>query len=502
MKMNIKNTGMAILCGALLLAGAGCKKFLTEKNKGNFTQDNYFTSEKQAQSAIDGIYSSLGTFQVSNGYGERPWAALELIVGHATTLGQSLYNNQMIKHTIDPANPFFSQIWNDSYFGIANANLALKRIPDIDMDSTKKKSLLGEAHFFRAYFYFLLVRLYGDVPLITDPVDATSPDLYPERSSQDSVYQLIVSDLQTAEQAGLPDVDHTGRVSLGAVKSVLAEVYLRMAGYPLQKTEYYQKAADKAWEVINAGWYTLFDDYAFLHDNAHKNQGELILQDQYAAGIRTNSLCPDIIPYMVGISAFHDEFGAVIPTDGFYNTYEPNDLRAQEQEFYFSKYPSHADPTKIIDFKVHALYKYFHKESALSTAICDENWTLIRLPEVMLIYAEASNEVSGPTAQAYDQLNAIRERAHLKDLSGLTKDQFREAVWKERYHELAYENKAYFDIQRTRKYYDVKNNKFVDVIGYTDESGTKWDEKYLLWGIPQSEIDNNKKLTQNTGWGD
>ena len=118
----------------------------------------------------------------------------------------------------------------------------------------------------------------------------------------------------------------------------------------------------------------------------------------------------------------------------------------------------------------------------------------------MLIYAEATNEVSGPTPEAYAQVNAIRKRADLAPLAGLSKDAFRQAIWKERAHELCFENKAYFDIQRTHMYYDVKTNKFVDVIGFKDEGGATWTEKYLLWGIPQSEIDNNKKLTQNPGW--
>ncbi len=501
MNNRIKNIGLAALLGLFLLGGYSCKKFLTERNKSNFTQESYFTTAKQAESAVDGIYASLETFTSSVGYGERPWVALELIVGHATTLGQSYYNKQMISHTADASNPFFSKIWDDCYYGIANANLCIKRIPDIKMDEAQKSNLLGQAHFLRAFFYFWLVRLYGDVPLITEPINATSPQLYPERSSQDSVYELIVSDLKMAEQSSLPNIDETGRVSLGAVKSLLAEVYLRMAGYPLQKKEYYEKAAEEAKAVLDNHWYTLFSSYDDLHDNAHKNQGELIFQVQFKTGISTNHLCADIIPYMVGISKFHDEFGALIPTASYYNSYEPGDLRTKEQEFYFSKYPSISNPSKIVNFGAHALYKYFHKESALNTASCDENWTLLRLPEVMLIYAEASNEVSSqPSSYAYEQINAIRKRADLSPLSGLSKEQFRIAVWKARYHELCYENKAYFDIQRTHKYYDVKNNKFVDVIGFKDEGGATWNKKYLLWGIPQREIDNNDKLTQNPGW--
>lgn len=491
----------AVLGGALLLGTFGCSDYLQEVNKSNFTQDSYFTSASQAQSAVDGIYASLRMFNDDNGYGERPWVSLELINGHASTLGQSFYNSQFINQTADAANPPFRRIWQLSYNAIGSANLALQRIPGISMDDVQKKSLLGQTYFLRAFFYYHLVRLYGDVPLLTGPIDATSADLYPARSPQADVYTLILKDLAQAEQAGLPTSDQTGRITVGAVKSLMASVYLTMAGFPLQKTENYQKAADKAKEVLASGAYSLFTSYDYLHDNAHKNQGELILQAQYATGIATNSLSALVIPYFARVSVYGDEYGALIPTEAFYNTYEPGDLRAQERQFYFSQYPSISDTTKVVKFGVHALYKYFHKESALNRNVnTDENWTLLRLPEVMLIYAEASNEVSGPTQAAYDAINAIRARAKLKPLAGLSKEQFREAIWKERYHELAYENKAYFDTQRTRKAYDVINNKFVDAVGFKNESGATFTSKYLLWGIPQYEINNNKKLTQNEGW--
>src|SRR5690606_9601621 len=125
-------------------------------------------------------------------------------------------------------------------------------IPEIAMNETRKNSLLGEAHFLRAYFYFNLVRIFGDIPLILEPLDKTSPQLFAGRSPVADVYQAIVQDLQAAKGMGLPFTDATGRVSLGAVKSLLASVYLTMAGYPLEGgMEYYQKARDKAFEVIN-----------------------------------------------------------------------------------------------------------------------------------------------------------------------------------------------------------------------------------------------------------
>lgn len=487
-------------CAGLLLATTGCSDFLKEDNRTTLTQDNYFANATQAQSAVDGLYNRLRLLNDGPGYGESSWVAIELMALHATTLGQSFNNNQIINQSIDPANPYFSSVWNNAYNGIGLANLVLARVPAITMDETQRKVMLGQAYFMRAFLYYHLVRLYGDVPLIKTPIDGTSPDLYPTRAPQADVYNLIIADLLAAEQAGLPAVDRTGRISQSAVKALLSSVYLTTAGYPLQIKANYQKAADKAAELIDANQYPLFTSYASLHNTADKNQGEFILQAQFAFGIATNAISPLVIPYFVGISKYNDEFGALIPTPGFYATHETGDLRAQEQQFYFSKYPSIKDPTKTVNFGTQALYKYFQVESALGNGVSDENWTLLRMPEVMLIYAEAINEVSGPNTKAYAQINAIRSRAKLPALSGLSQDAFRTAVWKERYHELAYENKAYFDIQRTRKTYNVAANTFVDVVGFKGEVGPAFQAKYLLWGIPSAEINNNKQLTQNPGW--
>lgn len=206
------------------------------------------------------------------------------------------------------------------------------------------------------------------------------------------------------------------------------------------------------------------------------------------------------IPFNLGIGAYGDHLGAMIPTNEFFNSYETGDLRAQERQFYFSNYPQYGDTTKNIVFGEHALYKYFHLESALGNGQSDENWTFFRLPEAMLIFAEATNEVSGPTTDANAQVNLIRQRAKLVPLSGLSKDSFRIAIWKERYHELAYEDKAYFDVQRTHQTYDPIHNTFGDATTTPTEQGVIFKSQYYLWPIPQREISTNSKLTQNPGW--
>lgn len=498
MKFNIKKYRIGFMLLVLTFTISSCKKYLDEKDNSNFVKTNYFQTASQAQTFVNGIYEKLHLFQNGDAYGEAPFITLELFAGHATSLGQSVNNGNVINQRTDAVNPGFEDVWQNSYNAIANANLALERIPAVSMDDATKKKLLGEVYFLRAFFYYHLVRLYGDVPLITKSVTIDSPDLYPARTDYKQVYALIISDLQAAEASGLPATDATGRVSLGAVQTLLASVYLTTAGYPMQTTANYALAAAEAQKVLSS--YSLFNNYAYLHDNAHKNQGELIFQGQYLVGVATNAITQLTVPFNLPVGAYGDHLGAMIPTNQFFASYEAGDLRTQERQFYFSSYPQFGNSAVTVVFGEHCLYKFFHVESALGNGICDENWTFLRLPEAMLIYAEATNEVSGPTSDAIAQVNAIRARAQLAPLGALSKDAFRQAIWKERYHELAFENKAYFDIQRTHMIYDVINNKFSDAMSTPNEQGVTMKAQYLLWPIPQREMNTNKKLTQNTGW--
>ncbi|QNL52689.1 RagB/SusD family nutrient uptake outer membrane protein [Olivibacter sp. SDN3] len=493
-----------VTAATIFVASSCSRDFLDENNKSNPTQDSYFENANQAQAFVTGIYTSLRANTASNGYGETPWVTLELLTGHATTNSQSNFNLGVINHTAGTENPGFYSYWQEFYEGIAKSNVAIARIPEIDMDEAEKNALLGEAHFLRAYYYFFLTRLFGDIPLVTAPVNPeVEEELRPARSTREAIYEVIIADLTFAESSGLPNVDRTGRTSLGAVKSLLANVYLTMAGYPLNLgEEYYRLAADKAAEVANEDWYPLFNNLDFLHDRPNKNQGEFILQVQYLGGIADNNITQMIIPYNIGISRHGDEFGALNPRRAFVDTYEAGDLRAEERGFFFTS-ARRLSTNATVTFSP-ALYKYWLEASsgANGDLTPDINFTLMRMPEVYLIHAEAENEANGgPTATAYESLNIVRERAGLDPLSGLTQEQFRQAVWKERYHELCYENKAYFDIQRTHKAYDLANNTFVDLIGFRNEAGTTWSEKYLLLPIPQRELQANPNLAPNNpGW--
>ncbi|MCW3109750.1 MAG: RagB/SusD protein [Segetibacter sp.] len=495
---NIISTGSLL---AIVLLCSCNKSFLTEQNPSALTQQSYFTTAAQASAAVAGIYPMLQTFtQEIEFRGDAVWSLLEMPAGLVSP-GGSQYKMNTILHTNSANEPVYYTLWTGFYNGIANANLAIQRIPSIQMDESLQNSLLGEAHFLRALYYYYLVQLHGDIPLLTEPIDFSSPLLFPARSPKEKVYELIVSDLKFAEKSGLPNVDKTGKASIGAAKSLLSSVYLTMAGYPLNKgAEYYTLAAAKAKEVIDANYYILFDNYLYLHDRAHKNKDELIFQVEYLTGVKTNRITEFVTPK--GISKLTSDLLAVSPIQEFVNSYEKGDKRVEQKQFYFTQDFAVGSSTNILKFPP-ALYKLYLEEAAgaKGDANSDENWTLLRFPEVLLNYAEASNEVEGPGKFAYDQINKIRKRANLTDLQGLSKDDFREAIWRERYHELAYENKSYFDIQRTHKVYNLKSGHFEDAFSYVNEQGVKFNQQYMLWPIPQKEIDANPKLKpQNAGW--
>ena len=501
MKTTIKITSRWLLCAALLVSGSACSDFLEETDRTNFTVDNYFTKPEHATSAVNSIYDNLKT-TTGGGFNGAPWMMLEFGTGLANTeLGQA-QNSIFVRNLVNTSDNEYSRVyWVASYKGIGNANLVIAKLPAITMDEVAKKRALGEALFLRAHYYYNLVRIFGKAPLITAPVELTSDTLYPDQATEEAVYKQIVDDLIAAEAAGLPFTDPSGRVSTGAVKSLLASVYLTMAGYPLQKgAEYFKKAADKANEVITANQFSLFPTYDDLHSPAKKNGGENIFMVQFATNIQPSGWQTSIIPYNQGISAYSDQTGAIFANKEFVESYEKGDKRAEEKQFYYRTYTLRSDRTKTIDLGGYYIYKHFDTQAQLTTANSDLNWPLLRYAEVLLIYAEAANEASGPTAEAYEAVNKIRRRAKLPDLAGLTKEQLRESVWKERWYELSFENKTWFDMARLRKAFNVSTKVFEGFIGHKFSYGPVLKERELLFPIPTAEIRNNNKLKQNTGY--
>lgn len=500
--MNKISKNISLLATVLsMFCATGCSDFLEESDPSNFTVENYFTQPAHARSSVNAIYASMRE-PLNSGFGGGAWMMPEFATGLAATdLGQAV-NSYFIKDLRNTSDNGYGQTyWTFYYRGIANANLSIQKIPTITMNEAEAKALMGEAYFLRAWYYFNLVRMFGSIPLVTEPVNLQSEQLRPTQATPEDIYNLIVQDLQTAEASGLPWTDPSGKVSMGAVKSLLSQVYLTMAGYPLQKgASHYDLAAKKAEEVIDSKQFKLFASYNDFHDPSKKNIEENIFMIQFKTQILPSNWQVSIIPYNKNISQYSDETGGIYATGDFVKSYDPADLRAKEKQFFFTKFTNEANRNLEVDLGGYFIYKHFDMVAQTSSANSDLNWPVIRYADVLLTYAEASNEVSGPTAKAYEAVNAIRTRAQLPNLTGLSKDLFREAVWRERWYELCFENITWFDMVRLRKAFNVKTKKFDDYVGHKFSYGPTLTQRELLFPIPTPEMRNNTNLRQNNGY--
>lgn len=499
---------------AVILAGSGCKKWFDKEaeDPSNLSPDTYYTLPAHADAAIAAAYAQTRVSGNGAGIFANNFSMLEMPTGTAKTeTGQNTDLNNLLGLSYNGDNVFVGNWWNGLYSVIAQTNLVLDKVPNIKMDDAKKKQVLGEATFLRAWSYFYLVRLYGDVPLLTTSIlSANDPRVYASRTSKDSVYNQIVNDLKSSEAAGLPWTDASGRASLGAVKSLLAEVYLTMAGYPMNKgAAYYQLAADKANEVITSTKFNLFADYASLHDESKENVEEQIFEIQYLAGVANNNNQGILLPNFKDVSAYGTEIGSTVPTLQFYNSFEAGDKRkVDRQGFFYTSYYSGGNGA-LKDLGAPYIFKHFDigangTAGKAGTATSGLNWMNIRYAQVLLTYAEAQNEVSGPTQAALNALKAIRDRAGLTTgaLGSYTKASFQTAVWRERWHELCYEGVTWFDMVRLKKAYVESSNSFEDFIGHKlPEGGATLAEKHLLFPLPTAEMQNNPNLRpQNPGY--
>ena len=202
-------TKYALLILSLVL-GCSCTDFLDESNPSNFTQQNYFKTAEHARSVVNSIYADL-RYSANGDYGGNPYFMTDFLTGLAGTKVSQNVNINNIRLVVNNSdNEYSKSWWNYAYRAIANANLAITYIPGIEMDKSTKSKCLGEAYFLRAYNYFNLVRLFGSVPLVLVPVDASSPELYPQQASTEEVYNSILSDLKQAEESDLGWTDETG----------------------------------------------------------------------------------------------------------------------------------------------------------------------------------------------------------------------------------------------------------------------------------------------------
>ncbi|WP_305952265.1 RagB/SusD family nutrient uptake outer membrane protein [Emticicia oligotrophica] len=513
----ISNKFKIALASALLVSQTSCSDFLKENAPSNLTPESFYTIPDHAEAALASVYADLRFMGGGAGIFSSNWQLLEALTGTSTTeTAQNSDLNNLYGLVHDGNTAHVVNYWNGLYKVIAQANQVIAKVPPITpMPDAQKKKILGEAKFLRASAYFTAVRLWGDIPLITNPQTASSEDFLPSRASQEDIYKLIIADLTEAENAGLAWMDVSGRVGLAAVKAQLARVYLTMAGFPLSKgATHYKLAADKALEVItyansNPATINLFPTYSDVHRESLKNRVEHLFMIQYntlVAGNPMGNMFPNFKPVTYNGPG---GTGSTVPTISFYNSYEAGDLRTKDQEGYF--YTSYFTNGNGARFELGApyIFKHFNQTANGSAGVAGSrndnlNVPQIRYAEVLLIFAEAQNEVGGPNQATYDAFKRIRDRAKLTTpaLTSYTKDSFREAVWKERWHELCYEQITWFDMVRLRKVFNETTKGFDNFVGHINQSSKQpLQEKHLLLPLGKQEMLNNPNLKpQNPGY--
>ncbi|NQV01992.1 MAG: RagB/SusD family nutrient uptake outer membrane protein [Bacteroidia bacterium] len=470
---------------AILIIASSCRKQL-DLDPHKIYYDNFYQSQEDALSAINAVYDVLG--QV-NMYNSTLWLIQD--IGSDDCNARATLNDPNLKefqsYSIGTNNNYLAGSWRESYLGISRANIVLDKVPGIDMDSTLKQRILGEAYFLRALFYFNLVRLFGDVPLVLKPTSAnlTQEELFPVRAASGKVYEQIANDLAMAS-GNLPDaysqLSDKGRATRGAAHGVLSKVDLTQKDWSAARTG--------AQTVIESGTYGLWPDYTDNFKEAKVNGIESVFEVQFYSKITTENsrIVISGLPSLPAV--FPAGVGIMLPTDDLLQSFEEGDYR-KEATFFDTYWNYTFDPH---------IWKHWDQDAydPDETGQSGANFQLMRYAEVLLIFAEAENELNGPTGLAYDAINQVRERARngnpdvLPDLQGLSQDQFREAVLAERRHEFVNEGQRWYDLVRT--------NNLIEFVKRAKGTQANPQSHNYLFPIPQREIDLNSKLTQNKGY--
>jgi hypothetical protein len=488
-----------VISAALLMTS--CSKFLEKTPLDSVNSSNFWQTEDDAIAAVNGAYQPL---QWPKLYNLRMWTT-DIWAGNSVTGaggGTDGIETQDISNFVTTTdNAAALDIWRGPAPGILRCNLILQNVPGMKIDESLRNRIVGEAQFLRAHYYFILVQLFGDVPLITEP-QTPSDDLRPARTAKAKVYELIIDDL-TKAIANLParsqySGSDIGRASKGAAIGMLMKVYLTLGNY--------QKVVD-LYTQLNGLGYALNANYSDNFSPSAKNSIESLFEVQYYG--KTNYSFWDNENQASWVSTFTGPrnsdfvgggYGWNHPTQEFVNAYEGGDTRKDKTILYAGcpdfdgkVYKSSYSST---GFNVRKFL--VPKDVSADYDTNPSNWVVLRFADVLLMYAEALNELNrGNEAQAASSginaggpLNRVRNRAGLTDVSGLNKDALREKILHERRMELAFEGHRWFDLVRVNNGQYGLN--FLHSIGKSNAT-----EKHLLLPIPQKERDANPNLSQN-----
>ncbi|WP_221284511.1 RagB/SusD family nutrient uptake outer membrane protein [Mucilaginibacter sp. SP1R1] len=480
---------------AILLCGTmSCKKVLEKPPLTAITADNYFKNGDDAESAITGCYDAL---QDDGYYGSVFNLLGEMPSDDATSANADVFSLDKIQWTATTSQP--GRLFQNAFKGINRANSVIKYVPAITTGITAERrgQIMGEAYFLRALHYFNLVKCFGGVSLHLVPTETEAQSAI-ARSIASQVYAQIESDL-TAAEGLLPEsfgnigIDRT-RATKGAVNALQAKVYLYERKWQLSIT-----AADKVISNANYGTGLNTPFNALL---PFKNKQESIFEVQYAGTDDGGFTLPDLVLPSPPASYSFPKYN--IPTDDLMNAVDKvNDERWKNRGAVEGgiSYTSAIQGTGGGNDGGWFVYKWRNTNFFAS----NDNYPLLTLDDIYLVYAEASNELNGPTAQGLDKLNAIRVRAGIgaTSLAVLSsKSLFRDEVDKQRRFELAFQGDRWFDLVRysNQTIADASAVHKVAALDIIKQQRGSANPNYLLFALPLDELNSNPLAKQNPGF--
>lgn len=490
-----------ILLLAVLTLSACSDDFLDREPKNTVDPETSVTDDV----AVAMANACYRTLQSSNMYNQRIWT-LDIVAGNSIVGAgggtDGLETIQASNFITQSDNGMALYMWRSPWVGIGQCNILIKALEGqtLEEGSLKARSL-AEAYFLRAHYYFVLVRLYGGVPLRLEPyAPGTSTDI--ARATVEDNYAQIIADCQKAIDM-LPakseyDDENVGRACKDAALTMMAEIKLTLAP---EHPEYYADVVSLCDQVTALGYDLSNCTYEGNFDATVNNGPESIFEVQFSGNTEYDFWGNN--PQSSWLSTFMGprnsdfvagSYGWNQPTQEFVDQYEEGDLRKDLTIFYEGcpdfdgkQYKSNYSNTGY-NVRKFLVTKTISPEYNTNP----QNFVVYRYADVLLMKAEALNE-QGQTAQAAIPLNIVRQRAGLANVANLTQEAMREKIIHERRIELAFEGHRWFDMIRVDKGNYALN--FLHSIGKTQATKDR-----LIFPIPQTEMDANSLMKQNPGY--
>jgi hypothetical protein len=483
-------TGTKSLLMFLLITQISCNKLVeVDSPVTSLTSDNVYTNDVTASSVFIGLYAALGTNSPLRAFSVNSISLISALSADELTLfgGSANYNTALVQYYLNKLTPGNATtqsqvIWNDFFTKIYTLNIALEKLTASDnLTTTVRRQLIGEAKFMRAFFYFYLVNLYGDVPLIITSDYRINSSL--PRTPKAQVYEQLIKDLQEAQEllsgtyVGADAINFTAertRPVKWAAAALLARAYLYTGDW--------KNAEEQASTVISNK--ALYDTVS-LNNVFLKNSKEAIWQLQPVnTGWNTEDARVFVLPPTGPTSSMSDEGYPVIISKDLLTAFESGDKR--RSNWLGNVVVSSGTGNETYYFP----YKY--KSASLNSPVT-EYVMVLRLGEQYLIRAEARAQQNN-LSNAKDDLNLIRARAGLGGFTGSDKETILSAILHERQIELFSEwGHRWLDMKRTA-------NVNAIMTAAAPIKGTTWNSNWQLYPIPLYDITINPNLEQNQGY--